>query len=271
MSLGLLIDLDGTLYRGQQEITGARDFVARLNERGCPHLFLTNNATRTHQQAASFLQDVHEIAVRPDQFYTSVDALLAQLDRDGRELNGRDVYVIGAPYLKDSLRQAGAHIYDQAGHSEKETVDLVIMGLDQGVCYGQLAQACKFIEAGSQFYLTNPDVQYPEANYFVPGAGALADMVSQVTGQAPTTCGKPSPAIVDGAIDKLGLAKHQVYILGDNLTTDIQAGINAGVKTIHIGTGVHQQADQTKLGIQADYYVQDYQELDQLWQKLVTI
>lgn len=249
----LLIDLDGTMYHGKSPIPGAKAFINFLEEHKIPFLFVTNNATRSHAEAQHFLAKYHDIVVDDNHFYSSADALISRLQlSDSQE----SAFVIGKSAIKHSVEGLGYRLEN----TNEQAVDVVIVSLDQEVSYQELSFACLAIQNGASFYLTNPDIQFPSENGFVPGAGAIAQVIADVTEQSPIVCGKPEPTIIEGAIDKLGVPSSDVIVLGDNLLTDIQAGLNADVYSVLIETGVHHQSDIEMLGVTPDAIVKNHQE-----------
>ncbi|AMB93433.1 HAD-IIA family hydrolase [Aerococcus sanguinicola] len=257
----MFLDLDGTVYKGKSAIPGAREWIEQMRAAQEPFLFVTNNSMRSHQEAVQFLGDYHQIEAEPDQVYTSVDALSHLLGQEAIQPRQK-AYVMGSDYLKATVAEEG---YQIVSDPLAEPVNLLVMGLDQSVSYQELAQCAYAAQSGAKFYLTNPDIQFPSSHGFVPGAGALGELVAHVSRTEPIVCGKPSPNIILGALELLGLEADEVVMLGDNLTTDILAANRAGLSTILIETGVHQRADIEQLNIEPTWLVKDYQELMDLW------
>lgn len=258
MTKAFLIDLDGTMYRGKNKIAGAKAFIHYLDQANIPYLFVTNNATRSHQEAADFLANYHDIHVSPSKFFSSVDTLVSLLNQETFPKGHRKkVYAFGGDHLKSSIADLG---YTFEG-SDPEKVDTVVVSLDNQVTYEELAFAGLAIQKGASFYLTNPDVQFPSEDGFVPGAGALGQLIADVAATKPIVCGKPQAKIIQGALDQLGISADQAYFLGDNLLTDIQAAKNAHVTSLLIETGVHNRADCDHLAIYPDYVFADYTTL----------
>lgn len=256
---GFLIDLDGTVYNGAQTIAGAKKFIELLQKRALPFLFVTNNAVRSHSEVAAFLAASHEIQVGKEQIYSSVDALLFELGKVflTQPLNSQ-AYVIGSPYLKEVVAKFGFSLT-----TSWQAAEIVIVGLDQQVTYSNIAEAAMAVQKGAQFFLTNPDIQFPDHNgLFLPGAGVLGQAISAVAGGIkPVVCGKPSAAIIDGALNKLNVDANCAVMIGDNLKTDISAAINAGIDSILIETGVNNRQDSHELGILPTHIVKNYDEL----------
>lgn len=227
MYKGYLIDLDGTMYNGSAVIDGAIDFIDRLNKESIPYVFLTNNATKTQLEAAQKLLDMG-FDIHPETLYTSAMATAAYL----RETDpGATVYVIGSDSLKETLEAAGLRLAESGA-------DYVVMGLDPKINYEKLSKAALMINAGSKFIATNPDRKFPTEDGFVPGNGSLVSVLVSATDIKPVIIGKPEGIILEAAVASLGLPKDDVLMVGDNYDTDILTGINGGVDTLHVNTGV---------------------------------
>lgn len=140
--------------------------------------------------------------------------------------------MLGGNGLRTALTEARLTVKDD------ENVDYVAIGLDENVTYEKLGVATLAVRKGARFISTNPDVSIPKERGFLPGNGAITSVVSVSTGQAPQFIGKPEPVIMDIALDILKLDKSDVAMVGDLYDTDIMSGINVGVDTIHVQTGV---------------------------------
>lgn len=261
---GYLMDLDGTVYCGKEPIQGAKEWIEKLIQTNQPFMLVTNNSMRSHQEVADHLAAVSDIQVPLERIYTSIDALLYVLQGDfpkGGE--GKACYCIGSPAVKEDLQNFGFQLKEDL----KENLEVVVVGLNQDITYYDLATATLAVQKGAKFYLTNPDVQFPSVEGFVPGAGALGEMIGQVARQKPVVCGKPSRVIMEGALNVLNLRADQCVMIGDNLQTDILAANNAQITALLIETGVNTRQDVQEGRGQPDYVVKDYEELMQLWQE----
>lgn len=224
---GYLIDLDGTMYRGSERIEAASDFVKALQEEGIPHLFVTNNSSRKPEQVAEKLNKF-DIPARAEQIFTSSTATGSYI-KDRKE-HAR-VFAIGEEGLFHTLAESGHSIVE-------DDCDFVVMGIDRDITYEKLAIACLQVRNGATFLSTNGDIAIPTERGMLPGNGSLTSVVSVSTGVEPTFIGKPESIIMDQAIEALGLSKEEVIMVGDNYHTDILAGMNAGLDTLHVQTGV---------------------------------
>lgn len=245
-----LIDLDGTMYMGTDEIDGAKQFIDYLNVKGIPHLYVTNNSTKTPEQVTEKLREMH-IDAKPEEVVTSA---LATADYISEQSPGASVYMLGGSGLNTALTEAGLVIKND------EHVDYVVIGLDEQVTYEKLAIATLGVRNGATFISTNPDVSIPKERGFLPGNGAITSVVSVSTGVSPQFIGKPEPIIMVKALEILGLDKSEVAMVGDLYDTDIMSGINVGMDTIHVQTGVSTLEDVQNKNVPPTYSFKDLNE-----------
>ena len=226
---GYMIDLDGTIYRGKEKIPAAKRFIERLQEHDIPFLFVTNNSTQAPIKVVENLANNFDIYVKEENVYTSALATadyIADLNKDKRS-----VYVIGEVGLKQA-------ILDKGFRFEETNPDYVVVGLDYDVTYHKFELATLAIKRGAKFIGTNADTNLPNERGLVPGAGSVIALVECSTQQKATYIGKPETIIMEKALERLGLPKDEVVMVGDNYMTDIKAGINFGIDTMLVYTGV---------------------------------
>lgn len=229
---GYLIDLDGTMYNGVEKIDEAAGFIQRLREANKPFLFLTNNSTSKNEDVVNKLKQVSDVEAYPQEVYTSTMATISYLEKN----NLNRLFMIGEGGLADGLKNAGFE------RSDNE-VDAVVVGLDRSVTYKELETATLLIRGGAKFIATNPDTNLPTEKGLVPGNGALISFLETSTNQKATVIGKPESIIMNAAIEALGLDKKEVLMVGDNYTTDIQAGIQNEIDTLLVLTGFTAKTD----------------------------
>ncbi|GHP12659.1 haloacid dehalogenase [Lentilactobacillus fungorum] len=244
---GYFIDLDGTVYAGKKKIPAAKRFIKRLQERQIPFLFVTNNSTQMPRDVVKNLAENHDIFVKPENVYTSGMATLDFMNDDHKG-QPATVYIVGELGLKQVI--LADHYRLEADHP-----DYVVVGLDSDLTYEKLAQAVLAIRSGSKFIGTNPDTNIPKERGMMPGAGAVVDFVRYATQQSPIMIGKPKARILDSAAKKIGLAKNDVVMVGDNYHTDIMAGINAGVDTLLVYTGLSTKQQVAEQSVQPTYQI----------------
>ncbi|WP_181349531.1 TIGR01457 family HAD-type hydrolase [Thalassobacillus sp. CUG 92003] len=225
----MLIDLDGTMYRGTEAVEGAKEFIEYLRASHIPFLFVTNNSSKTPAQVAGKLRDLN-ISAHDSEIFTSSMATAKHI-RD--EHPGARVYAIGETGLYEALSNEGLTLTEDAP-------DIVVTGIDRQMTYDKFAKACVMIRKGAMFLSTNGDTSIPTDQGMLPGNGAFNAVISVSTGVTPQIIGKPESMIIDQALDVLNCPKDDVLLVGDNYHTDILAGINAGIDTLMVLTGVTQ-------------------------------
>jgi 4-nitrophenyl phosphatase len=222
-----LIDLDGTIYRGTELIPHADTFIEQLKERDKHYLFVTNNSTRTPDQIAAQLQQ-YGLLVDAHEVFTSAQAAAAFLKPDNPAAK---VMLIGEEGLHRAMEDEGLAIVD-------EHPTHVVVGLDRQFSYNKLAVASKAIRNGAKFIATNTDRVLVTEQGLTPGGGSIVAAVAAASGKEPLVIGKPESHIVDLALQRIGAVKEKSVMIGDNLETDIAAGVRAGVDSILVTTGV---------------------------------
>lgn len=224
---GYLVDLDGTMYKGEAAVDGASHFIDHLIGLQVPFLFLTNNSSRTQDQIAAKLNKLG-VKAQPDQVYTSS---LATADFIKEKKEQARVYVIGEEGLHKALTDRGHTLVE-------EEADFVVIGIDREISYSKLARACLEVRKGAGFVSTNSDTAIPTDKGMLPGNGAMTSVVAVSTGVDPIFVGKPEPIIMERALKELQLQADHVLMVGDNYHTDILAGMKAGVDTLMVETGL---------------------------------
>jgi 4-nitrophenyl phosphatase len=224
---GYLIDLDGTMYRGTELISEAADFVNKLREYGLPYLFVTNNSSRTPAQVADKLVKFGIPAEEGQVFTTS----MATANYIYEKKNDASVYVIGEEGIREALAEKGLSFAE-------EHADYVVVGIDRSINYEKLSIACLAVRNGAAFISTNGDIAIPTERGLLPGNGSLTSVITVSTQTQPIFIGKPESIIMEQALKVLGTAKEETLMVGDNYDTDILAGMNAGMDTLLVHTGV---------------------------------
>jgi 4-nitrophenyl phosphatase len=246
MIQGVIFDLDGTIYRGSQAVPGAAEFVGQLAAHGIKVLFVTNRSNRTPESVCTQLRS-YGIACTAENILTSAQAT-------ARHLRSGSVFFIGEEGLERALLQAGLTM-------DPQSPDYVVVGFDRAIDYTKLEKATRLIRAGARFIATNPDKAVNADGGISPGNGAIVAAIATASGVSPVVVGKPERAIIDIALERMGLSPEHVILVGDNLETDIKAGINAGIRTILILTGVSTRKDVMVSSVKPHRVVEDYEEL----------
>ena len=252
----LMIDLDGVLYRGNEAIVGAKEFVALLQRERVSFLLLTNNSTRTPGQYVTKLAKMG-IAIKESDVLTSAQATALYMERIAPL--GARVYAIGEEGLQAALQEK----YTVA----EEGASFVVVGLDRGLTYEKLKTATLLIRSGARFIATNPDRTLPTEEGLIPGNGAIVAALEAATGVAPFVVGKPEPAIFDLALARMGVGKEGAAVIGDRLETDVLGGRRAGLITIFVLSGATSRQELENSSIKPDLVFEDVRQLYEAWPK----
>ena len=252
----LVIDLDGTVYRGTTLIQGADEAIATLCA-AYDLYFLTNNSTRSRREVARRLSDLG-IACTEQQLITSGYAA-AKYIRD--QYPKSRVYVIGEQGLVDELREQHLTICE-------EDCDCVLIGLDKAFSYTKLHNALHFLLQGAVFIATNTDPFLVTSTGIKPGAGAIVAAIETASGKHPMVTGKPGSFMRALILTMVNVQPQEILIVGDNLATDIRMGIESGMKTALVLTGAATKNDSETSPIRPDIVVDSLAELPQALRSL---
>lgn len=227
----VICDIDGVLLHDNQAIEGAPGFVQRILAQGNPLVLLTNYPSQTANDLQNRLSACG-IDVPAEVFYTSAMATARFLEQQ----DGRKAYVVGDGGLTKALYDVGFTITDI-------DPDFVIVGETRSYNWEMIQKASWFIMQGARFIGTNPDVAGPRG---YPACGALCAPIERITGKKPLYMGKPQAWMMRSALNRIGAHSENAIIIGDNMQTDILAGIQSGVETVLVLTGVSQRRDLDK-------------------------
>jgi len=255
----LIIDIDGTLWRGNTPMSGLVPFFDFLQQRGIAFVIVTNNSVETPAQYQHKLAGFG-IDIQIDNILT---CSLATADYLKREKAGATIYVLGEKALHQILRQAGFTIAENAS----QPVDAVVVGGGTALTYDNLKHAILLIQRGACFVGTNPDLLVPTEEGLVPEAGTTLAAIQAATGVLPTVIGKPERMLFEMAIEKMNSHTSQTAMIGDRLDTDILGGQRAGLKTILITTGVDNERTIPQKKIYPDAVFSSLDELTEAWRR----
>lgn len=222
-----LSDMDGVLVHEGQPVPGADEFVRRLAASGRPFLILTNNSIYTRRDLSARLGALG-LTVPPESIWTSALAT-ARFLADQRPEGS--AYVIGEAGLTTALHEAEFVLTDIEP-------DYVVLGETRTYSFSQITKAIRLIESGARFVATNPDPVGPSPEGSLPACGAVAAMITRATGVAPYFVGKPNPLMMRTALNVVGGHSESTAMVGDRMDTDIVAGVEAGLETILVLSGV---------------------------------
>lgn len=226
------IDMDGVLMRGAAPIPGAAEFVERLVEREAKFLLLTNNSLFTPRDLRLRLAR-SGLKVPTESIYTSAMATASFLDSQHPE---GTAYVIGESGLTTALHEVGYTLTDT-------DPQYVVIGETIAYSFERLAKAIRLVAAGANFIATNPDVAGPSESGLIPATGAVAALISSASGVKPYFIGKPNPLMMRTALNAIDAHSEESVMIGDNMDTDVIMGIESGLETILVLTGVTGHSD----------------------------
>jgi len=222
---GVILDMDGVLYRGSDPIDGSAAAVAALREAGLKIVCLTNNARRTPEDYAAKLAGFG-IEIDPSDIITSGQAVAHHLTK---EMPSPRVHVAGSDALRRTLLAAGA--------VESDAPDYVVAGIDLGMTLSDLTPAIRHIANGAQLIGSNADAVIPTADGPEPEAGPVVAFLEAGSGCKAVMFGKPKPDIYELALERLGLDTDDVIAVGDTFETDIAGATAAGLRSILVASG----------------------------------
>jgi 4-nitrophenyl phosphatase len=257
----LIVDADGTLWRGDTPLPGLVNFFHFLQYRRVEFIIVTNNTVKT---PADYRQKLAGFGVQID-LSRIVTAAIATAEYLVRNYSAGDpVFMIGEAGLRQALQDAGFLMLSDASRPAAA----VVVGGDSQLTYDKLKNAVLLIQRGAAFIGTNPDLLIPTEEGLVPEAGPTLAAIQAATGVGPTIIGKPEPFLFDSAVTKLGFARAQTAVLGDRLDTDIAGGQRLGLRTILVTTGVDSNAAADPMALPPDAIVSDLADLVEKWQNL---
>ncbi len=227
-----LMDMDGVIVREDHLVEGADRFIARLREAGYPFLILTNNSIYTARDLAARLARLG-LHVPPEAIWTSALATAKFL---GAQRPGGTAFVIGESGLTTALHDAGYTLVET-------DADYVVLGETRTYSFERIARAIQLIASGARFIATNPDPTGPSPSGPIPATGSVAALISTATGVQPYYVGKPNPLMVRSALRQIGAHSESTVMIGDRMDTDIVTGIEAGLETILVLTGITGEAE----------------------------
>lgn len=261
---GYIFDLDGTIYTGENALPGAVELVAKLRQLGKKTLFISNKPLEPRQVYAEKLTRLG--------IPTSTEDVLNSACILGRYLSthlpGLNLYVIGEESLRQELRSYGLSVVDELWNQDStqvlntSSIDAVVVAFDRTLNYRKINTAYQALSSGARFFATNADKACPMPAGKIPDAGATLAMLEYLSGRkVELVAGKPSQLIIQAALDILSLHASSCLLIGDRMETDIRMGIEAGMKTALVLTGVSSQFDLAEADFQPDLVLNDLTEM----------
>ena len=221
------LDMDGTIYLGEQWIEGAREFLEAVREAGRTYVFLTNNSSKNPVVYVEKLARMG-LFVNESQVITSGDATIYYIKK---HYPGKKVFLLGNDMLKEQFKVEGIQLTD-------DTPDLVVTAFDTTLDYQKMCKVCDYVRAGLPYIATHPDYNCPTETGFIPDIGAIHAFIHASASRYPDhIIGKPNAEIVNYLVDRVGYGKDGIMMIGDRLYTDVAAGANNGLHSALVLSG----------------------------------
>jgi len=227
-----LTDMDGVLWHEGSPIPGAAELIKKWTESNTPFLVLTNNSSYTPRDLSARLF-AGGLEVPEDRIYTSA---LATADFIRSQVPNGSAFVIGEAGLLTAMHDIGYVMTET-------NPDFVVLGENRTLSFEALTKAVRLIEKGARFIATNPDITGPSPDGPIPATGSVAALITKATGKEPYVVGKPNPMMFRSAMRKIDAHSKSTAMIGDRMDTDVVAGIEAGLHTILVLTGISNQTE----------------------------
>ena len=250
--LSVISDMDGVIYRGRQLIPGAQQFIDRMREREINFLFLTNNSEQTPLDLVRKLAGLGISGLAEGNFITSAIATAQFL---ATQIPGGSAYVIGGGGLSAELYKVGYSITETSP-------DYVVVGKTASFTFPMMHKAVQLIGAGAKFIGTNPDMMDPIEGGTEPAAGVLLAAISAATGRTPYIVDKPNSLMMIFARKMLGAHAEDCVMIGDRMDTDIVGGLEAGMATCLVLSGVSSRETIETFPYRPTYVWESVREID---------
>lgn len=256
-----LFDMDGTLYLGDEVYDGAIALMDELPGLGKKYIYLTNNSSRAGTDYITRLRRLG-FPCEAENVFTSGMATGMYLNQN---YPGAKVYLAGTRAFYRELQSYGIDLVnDENGHTEADTVDVVVQGFDTELVYEKLDKACHFLRRGAVFIAANPDWVCPMPNDEVlPDCGSICALLTASSGKEPTYIGKPNRNMIDVISKMTGVPNERICAVGDRLYTDIAVAQNAGAVSVLVLSGETNMAMVEAAERKPDYILPSVNELRQ--------
>jgi NagD protein len=224
-----LTDMDGVLIHEGSMIPGADEFIKRLRDSGRRFLVLTNNSIYTPRDLRARLA-YSGIDLPEEAIWTSALATAQFLET--QRPNG-SAYVIGESGLTTAMHEAGYVLTDNSP-------DYVVLGETRNYSFEAITRAIRLINGGARFICTNPDATGPSLEGALPACGSVAALITKATNVDPYFVGKPNPLMMREGLNKIEAHSETSAMVGDRMDTDVLGGLEAGLHTFLVLSGVTQ-------------------------------
>ncbi len=261
-----LLDMDGTLYLGDNVFDGAIDFIHTISDKGKKYIYLTNNSSRAGTDYVVRLKKLG-FPCESENVYTSGMATARYLMNN---FEGRNVFIVGTATFTNELRCAGVKVINASEYDSSEEIrneleknnPVVCVGFDTEMVYRDLDLAVHFLRKGSEFIAANPDWVCPmPKGEVLPDCGSICALLTASSGSEPTYIGKPNRNMIDIISGITGVSNDKICCVGDRLYTDIAVAQNAGAVSVCVLSGECTEREISELEQKPDYVLNDVKEL----------
>ena len=251
-----LLDMDGTIYLGDRLFDFSLAFFECIKQRGAHYMFLTNNSSKSADLYLAKLKKMN-IPAGADDLITSTHATAKYLLK---EYQNQPVFVSGTVAFSQELASLGVNVVD-----DMESPIALVMGYDTELTFQKLENMCILLNRGVGYVASNPDWTCPTEYGYVPDCGSVAQMLKNATGREPVFIGKPAADMVEMALDRTGVSKEEVIIIGDRLYTDVACGITSGIDSALVLSGESTEDDLKVSPHKPNYVFRDLGELLEIY------
>ncbi|WP_254523040.1 HAD-IIA family hydrolase [Natrinema caseinilyticum] len=252
----VILDVDGTIVRGEALLPGATDALQALEAAGCSRLLFSNNPTRGSDHYREKLAP-HGIDVEPTTVLTSATV---SADYLAATHGGERVFLVGGERLEAILEDAAVEVT-----ADPDAAEVVLGSFDKNFSFGTLWEALRALEGDVPFYGTDPDATIPIDEGEIPGSGAILAAMEAVAGREPDAIlGKPSAVAAAAAMDRLETDPGKTLVVGDRLDTDIALGNRAGMETALVLTGVSDRTALASSDVEPDHVLESLAAVETL-------
>ena len=218
-----ILDMDGTIYLGNELFSFTKDFLKKVEETGREYYFFTNNSSKSQQD---YIEKLERFGIQDQKAANDDIHTCDQSDILKQHYEGKSIYVLGTPSLIQEFQYFDMNLTE-------ENPDIVVLGFDTTLTYEKLSKACHYIRNGCIYFGINPDWNCPmEGGAFIPDCGSIAKLIEASTGRFPEFFGKPSKHTLDYIIQETGYEPDEIAIVGDRLYTDIAVADQSDVMSI---------------------------------------
>ena len=254
---GLMIDMDGTVYKGRNAIPGAKEFIDFLLREKIPFVFLTNNSAHTREYYSDKLRKMG-FNVDKKSILTSTIATVRFIKE---KRAGKKVFIVATPEVTREIEVLGIK-------SQEEGPDIVLLTFDRTITFDKINKAYHSIMNGAELIATHPDDLCPTEDAYDVDIGQFIHLLSYLTGTTPVIIGKPSRLMLEMAAGEMGVDKENTMMIGDRLYTDMRMAHNAGIASVLVLTGEAKMSDLDGMEERPAYVIESVADLPDLLSKL---